>query len=265
MHGVLLPRHRAVHVTPTVAKASAGAVEHVPMALVGGLPATLSRLRDAGIWVVGLDDAADRTLFDLGDLAAEGICLVLGAEGAGCRGWPGSGATWSSASRCAAASARSTCRPPPRWRPTRSPATVCEPPPPDHGNEVRRPGCGPPSDVPPRRPGGPSAALRAAFGAADGSDWRSPGKFSWAPDTTLTRHDSREIDHRGRAVGDTDRRFQGLLRPLRVTEPRAVVQVGDESTLTCCAGLAQLAEHLTCNHEVVGSIPTPGSNKSPAR
>ena len=35
------------------------------------------------IWVVGLDDAADRSLFDLGDLAAEGICLVLGAEGAG--------------------------------------------------------------------------------------------------------------------------------------------------------------------------------------
>ena len=80
---MLLPRHRAVHVTPTVAKASAGAVEHVPIALVPGLPATLSRLRDAGIWVVGLDDAADRTLFDIGDLAAEGICLVLGAEGAG--------------------------------------------------------------------------------------------------------------------------------------------------------------------------------------
>ena len=53
------------------------------MALVGGLPATLSRLRDAGIWVVGLDDAGDRSLFDIGELAAEGICLVLGAEGAG--------------------------------------------------------------------------------------------------------------------------------------------------------------------------------------
>ena len=83
VHGVLVPRHRAVHVTPTVAKASAGAIEHVPIALVPGLPATLGRLRDAGIWVVGLDDAADRTLFDLGDLAREGICLVLGAEGAG--------------------------------------------------------------------------------------------------------------------------------------------------------------------------------------
>ena len=33
--------------------------------------------------MVGLDDAADRTLFEIGDLAIEGICLVLGAEGAG--------------------------------------------------------------------------------------------------------------------------------------------------------------------------------------
>ncbi len=81
--GVLIPRHRAVHVTPTVAKASAGAVEFVPIALIGGLPATLTRLHRAGIWVVGLDDAAERSLFDLGDLAVEAICLVLGAEGAG--------------------------------------------------------------------------------------------------------------------------------------------------------------------------------------
>jgi 23S rRNA (guanosine2251-2'-O)-methyltransferase len=80
---VVVPRHRAVHVTPTVAKASAGAVEHVPIAVVSGLPTMLQRCREAGIWVVGLDDAADRSLFDLGDLAAEPICLVLGAEGAG--------------------------------------------------------------------------------------------------------------------------------------------------------------------------------------
>jgi len=83
VQGVVIPRHRAVHVTPTVAKAAAGAVEHVPMALVGGLPAALARMKEAGIWVVGLDDGADRDLFDLGDLAAEGICLVLGAEGRG--------------------------------------------------------------------------------------------------------------------------------------------------------------------------------------
>ena len=81
--GVLLPRHRAVHVTPTVAKAAAGAVEFVPIALVPGLPTVLKTMKDHGIWIVGLDDSADRNLFELGDLAAEPICLVLGAEGAG--------------------------------------------------------------------------------------------------------------------------------------------------------------------------------------
>ena len=81
--GVLLPKHRAVHVTPTVAKSAAGAVEYVPMALVPGLPAALRQLTEHGIWVVGLDDGADRGLYDIGSLATEPICLVLGAEGAG--------------------------------------------------------------------------------------------------------------------------------------------------------------------------------------
>ena len=80
---VVVPRHRAVHVTPTVAKASAGAVEHMPIAVVSGLPAALQRMKDAGIWIVGLDDAAERTLFEIGDLANEAVCVVLGAEGAG--------------------------------------------------------------------------------------------------------------------------------------------------------------------------------------
>ena len=81
--GVVLPRHRAVHVTPTVTKAAAGAVEHVPMALVGGLPAAISRMSDLGIWVVGLDAGGDRSIHDL-DIAPDApVCLVLGAEGAG--------------------------------------------------------------------------------------------------------------------------------------------------------------------------------------
>jgi 23S rRNA (guanosine2251-2'-O)-methyltransferase len=83
VHGVVLPKHRAVHVTPTVAKSSAGAVEHVPMVMVSGLPSTLARFSEVGIWIVGLDDAADRDLFDLGDIARDAICLVMGAEGAG--------------------------------------------------------------------------------------------------------------------------------------------------------------------------------------
>lgn len=81
--GVILPRHRAVHVTPTAAKSAAGAVEYVPMCIVGGLPTALRQLKESGVWIVGLHDAADKSIFDLGDLALEPICLVLGAEGAG--------------------------------------------------------------------------------------------------------------------------------------------------------------------------------------
>jgi 23S rRNA (guanosine2251-2'-O)-methyltransferase len=81
--GVLLPKHRSVHVTPTVAKAAVGAIEYVPIALVPGLPSTLSQLKERGIWVIGLDDGADRSLFDVHELAGEPICVVLGAEGAG--------------------------------------------------------------------------------------------------------------------------------------------------------------------------------------
>jgi 23S rRNA (guanosine2251-2'-O)-methyltransferase len=81
--GLVLPRHRAVHVTPTVAKASAGAIEHMEIAVVAGLPTAFDAMKKAGIWIVGLDDAADKSLFELGDLALDGICLVFGAEGAG--------------------------------------------------------------------------------------------------------------------------------------------------------------------------------------
>ncbi|QYG91641.1 23S rRNA (guanosine(2251)-2'-O)-methyltransferase RlmB [Iamia sp. SCSIO 61187] len=80
--GVVLPRHRAVHVTPTVAKAAAGAIEHLPMAVVGGLPAALARLRDQGVWSVGLDADAHRSLWDL-EAADVPLVLVLGAEGSG--------------------------------------------------------------------------------------------------------------------------------------------------------------------------------------
>jgi 23S rRNA (guanosine2251-2'-O)-methyltransferase len=81
--GVILPKHRAVHVTPTVAKTSAGAIEHIPMTLVPGLPVAITQMRDKGIWVVGLDDTSDNTLFDIANFATDGICIVLGSEGTG--------------------------------------------------------------------------------------------------------------------------------------------------------------------------------------
>ena len=80
--GVVLPRHRSVHITPSATKAAAGAIEHVPMALVGGIPAALQALGKAGVWTLGLDGDVDQSVFDV-DLASEPVAIVLGSEGTG--------------------------------------------------------------------------------------------------------------------------------------------------------------------------------------
>jgi len=80
--GVVLPRHRAAHVTPSATKAAAGAIEYVPMALVPGIPNALQALGKAGVWTIGLDGDADQSIFDV-DLATEPVALVLGSEGTG--------------------------------------------------------------------------------------------------------------------------------------------------------------------------------------
>ena len=80
--GVVLPRHRAAHITPSVTKAAAGAIEHLRMALVGGLPAAMQTLSDSGVWTVGLDSSGDQPIHQL-TVADEPIALVLGAEGPG--------------------------------------------------------------------------------------------------------------------------------------------------------------------------------------
>lgn len=80
--GVVLPRHRAVHVTPSATKAAAGAIEYVPMSLVPGIPNALQALAKTGVWTIGLDGDAGQSIFEL-DLASEPVALVLGSEGAG--------------------------------------------------------------------------------------------------------------------------------------------------------------------------------------
>jgi 23S rRNA (guanosine2251-2'-O)-methyltransferase len=80
--GLILPRHRSANITPVVAKAAAGAIEYLPIAVVGGIPAAIERAARAGCWSVGLDERGDRSLFDL-DLADQKIVLVLGSEGKG--------------------------------------------------------------------------------------------------------------------------------------------------------------------------------------
>jgi 23S rRNA (guanosine2251-2'-O)-methyltransferase len=80
--GAVLGRHRSAHVTPAAAKAAAGAIEHLPLALVPGVPAALEQLGRLGVWTVGLDASATQPVFNL-DLADQPVALVLGAEGSG--------------------------------------------------------------------------------------------------------------------------------------------------------------------------------------
>lgn len=77
--GVVLPRHRAAHLSPTVAKVAAGAIEHLSFAVVGGIPAALGRLSDLGVWTVGLAGEADRSLYQL-PLGRGPVALVVGSE-----------------------------------------------------------------------------------------------------------------------------------------------------------------------------------------
>ncbi len=77
--GVVLPRHRSAHLSPTVAKTAAGAIEHLAFAVVGGVPAALQELTRAGVLVVGLAGESTRSLYDL-DLGRGPVALVLGGE-----------------------------------------------------------------------------------------------------------------------------------------------------------------------------------------
>lgn len=80
--GVVLPRHRAAHLSPTVAKVAAGAIEHLGFAQVGGIPAALERLTGRGVWAIGLAAESDRSLYDL-DVGDRPVALVVGAEDRG--------------------------------------------------------------------------------------------------------------------------------------------------------------------------------------
>ncbi len=82
-HGVVIPRDRAVGVTPAVAKGSAGAVERCPVARVVNVSKTIEALKEAGVWSVALVQDADRQLRDV-DLTGP-TALVLGSEGEGLR------------------------------------------------------------------------------------------------------------------------------------------------------------------------------------
>jgi 23S rRNA (guanosine2251-2'-O)-methyltransferase len=80
---VVVPKDRAVGVTPTVRRASAGAADRVPIVSATNLARALKMLKDAGVWLVGLVGDTDRSIYAV-DLAGP-IALVLGSEGEGLR------------------------------------------------------------------------------------------------------------------------------------------------------------------------------------
>jgi len=80
--GIVLPRHRSAHLSPTVAKVAAGAIEYLPMALVAGVPTALQQLSGLGVVTVGLVGEATTSLYRL-PLGDRPVALVLGSEGHG--------------------------------------------------------------------------------------------------------------------------------------------------------------------------------------
>ncbi len=82
-HGVVIPKHNACPVTPAVTRASAGASEHLKVAMVTNLVRTIKELKQQGIWIVGTDSEAADSCFDLSFPGP--VALVTGGEGSGIR------------------------------------------------------------------------------------------------------------------------------------------------------------------------------------
>lgn len=82
MSGMVVSSRRAAPLSAVAFKSAAGALEHLPVASVGSIPEALSRLKDGGLWVVGLDSAGTSELFGL-ELLTEKVAMVIGAEGDG--------------------------------------------------------------------------------------------------------------------------------------------------------------------------------------
>jgi len=83
VHGVIIPKHHAASVNQTVAKTSAGASEHLPIAKAVNVANTLDDLKQKGLWIVGTDSAAEKLYTEI-DYSSP-LALVIGNEGRGIR------------------------------------------------------------------------------------------------------------------------------------------------------------------------------------
>ena len=83
VHGVFIPERRAAGLTSVVAKVSAGAIDHIPVARVTNTSRLLESLKAAGVWIYGVEPSANTLFMDV-DLRGP-VGLVFGGEGAGIR------------------------------------------------------------------------------------------------------------------------------------------------------------------------------------
>ncbi len=83
-HGVVIQQRRGVGITPTVVNTSAGAVEHLLVAQVANLVQAIGQLKDARVWVAGLEAVRGAQQYDQADLSGS-LGLVVGSEGQGLR------------------------------------------------------------------------------------------------------------------------------------------------------------------------------------
>ncbi|MEI7532625.1 MAG: 23S rRNA (guanosine(2251)-2'-O)-methyltransferase RlmB [Betaproteobacteria bacterium] len=80
---IIVPKDRSAQLNTTVSKVASGAAETMPFVAVTNLARAIRELQDAGVWVVGTTDIAEKTIYDI-DLSGP-IALVMGAEGEGMR------------------------------------------------------------------------------------------------------------------------------------------------------------------------------------
>ena len=80
-HGVVIPERRAAGLTDTVARASAGALAHLAVAKVTNLVRAMEELKEAGYWLIGLDERGDKS-YTQADYSSP-VGIVLGGEGKG--------------------------------------------------------------------------------------------------------------------------------------------------------------------------------------
>lgn len=81
VHGIIIPKRRAVGLTAVVAKASTGAIEHVPVVRVTNLAQTVDELKDRGVWIAGTDAKGSQDYRKMD--ATLPLALIIGSEGKG--------------------------------------------------------------------------------------------------------------------------------------------------------------------------------------